>query len=92
MKNKSVLAIIAMAILATTVAVVSCKKEKHVQISNKEEQSSLCFDNMDEYLISFKKKLISAQKGSETLALNKPSATWGTCLTSTWAMPIILPM
>jgi hypothetical protein len=34
MKKNSVLAIIAMAILATTVAVVSCKKEKLEQTSN----------------------------------------------------------
>lgn len=80
MKNKSVLAIIAMAIMATTVAVVSCKKEKQVQISNKEEQSSLCFDNMDEYLISFKKKLISAQKGSETISLEQAQRDLGNLL------------
>lgn len=72
MKNsKSIIAIIALAIVATTVAFVSCKKEKQEQKSYNEEQSVQCSDNMDEYLISFKKKLLSAQKGEETISLEQ---------------------
>jgi hypothetical protein len=81
MKNtKSIIAIIVLAVLATAVAVVSCKKEKQELTSNKEEQSSLCFDNMDEYLISFKKKLLSAQKGDETISLEQAQRDLGNLL------------
>lgn len=62
-KSKTLIAIIAMVIVATAVAVVSCKKEKQEQKSNNVEQSVQNSDNMDEYLMSFKKKLLSAQKG-----------------------------
>jgi mannose/fructose/N-acetylgalactosamine-specific phosphotransferase system component IIC len=62
-KSKTLIAIIAMVIVATAVAVVSCKKEKQERKSNNVEQSVQNSDNMDEYLMSFKKKLLSAQKG-----------------------------
>ena len=79
-RSNSIIAIIGLVILTTTAAVVSCKKEKQVQTSNEKEQSSLCFDNMDEYLISFKKKLISAQKGSETISLEQAQRDLGNLL------------
>lgn len=81
MKNsKSIIAIIVLAILATAVAVVSCKKEKQEQASNNSEQNTPCFGNMDEYLISFKKKLLSSQKGEETISLEQAQHDLGNLL------------
>ena len=51
--------------------VVSCKKEKQEPLSNNTEQAVQSADNMDEYLISFKKKLLSAEKGGETISLEQ---------------------
>lgn len=80
MKKNSVLAIIAMAILATTVAVVSCKKEKLEQTSNIMEQSVQPSENMDAYLLSFKEKLLSAKKGGELLDLEEARLNLGNLL------------
>ena len=81
MKNsKSIIAIIVLAILATIVTVVSCKKEKQEQKSYNAEQSVQCSDNMDEYLISFKNKLLSAQKGEETISLEQAQRDLGNLL------------
>lgn len=79
-KSKTLIAIIAMVIVATTVAVVSCKKEKQEQAMNNEKQVALCYDNMDEYLMSFKKKLLSAQKGEETISLEQAQRDLGNLL------------
>lgn len=76
----SVIAFIALAILATAVAFVSCKKEKQEQTMNNGEQGALCYDNMDEYLISFKKKLLSAQKGEETISVEQAERNLGNLL------------
>jgi hypothetical protein len=81
MKNsKRFLAIIILAIVATVVTVVSCKKEKQEQKSYNAEQSVQCSDNMDEYLISFKNKLLSAQKGEETISLEQAQRDLGNLL------------
>lgn len=71
MKKNSILAIIAMAILATTVAIMSCKKEKQEQTVNNTEQSVQPSENMDSYLLSFKEKLLSAEKGGELISLEE---------------------
>lgn len=78
--SKSIIAIIVLAIVATTVAVVSCKKEKQEQTLNKVEQSAQHAENMDEYLISFKNKLLSAQKGEETISLEQAQRDLGNLL------------
>ena len=81
MKNsKSIIAIIVLAILATAVAIVSCKKEKQEQASINSEQNAPCFDNMDEYLISFKNRLLSAKKGEETISLEQAQRDLGNLL------------
>jgi hypothetical protein len=67
----SIIAIIGLAIVAIAVAFVSCKKEKQEQKSYNVEQSTQCFDNMDEYLLSFKEKLLSAEKGDELISLDQ---------------------
>lgn len=79
-KFNSIIAIIALAIVATAVAVVSCKKEMQEQAMNNEKQGGLCYDNMDEYLMSFKKKLLSAQKGEETISLEQAQRDLGNLL------------
>lgn len=81
MKKKSFFAICVMAVaLAATVTVVSCKKEKHDQNSNGNEQTVQTADNMDEYLMAFKKKLLSAEKGGETISLEQAERDLGNLL------------
>ncbi len=70
-KSKVILATITMAILAISMAVVSCKKEKQEQTQNNMEQSERSSENMDAYLLSFKEKLLSAEKGGELLSLEE---------------------
>ena len=76
----SIIAIIGLEIVAIIVAFVSCKKEKQEQKSNNVEQSVQNSDNMDEYLMSFKKKLLSAQKGEETISLEQAQRDLGNLL------------
>ena len=76
----SIIAIIGLAIVATAVAFVSCKKEKQEQKSYNVEQSTQCFDNMDEYLLSFKEKLLSAEKGNELISLDQAQRDLGNLL------------
>lgn len=80
MKKRNLFITIALVIVAATVAFVSCKKEKQEQKSNNVEQSAQSSDNMDEYLISFKKKLLSAQKGDETISLEQAQRDLGNLL------------
>ena len=69
--KKSFFYAICVMVLATIVAVVSCKKEKQDETTEKCEQCAQATDNMDEYLISFKKKLLSAEKGGETMSIEQ---------------------
>ena len=78
--TKTIIAIIALAIVATAVAIVSCKKEKQEQTSYTLEQSEQPSENMDAYLLSFKKKLLSAEKGSELLSLEEARLNLGNLL------------
>jgi len=78
--SKSIIAIIALAIVATTMVIASCKKEKQEQKSNNVEQSVQSSDNMDEYLMSFKRRLLSAQKGDETISLEQAQRDLGNLL------------
>ena len=71
--------VMAMATIASIVA-VSCKKEKQEPSSNNTEQALQSADNMDEYLISFKKKLLSAEKGGETIPLEQAQRDLGNLL------------
>lgn len=76
----SIIAILGLAIVAIAVAFVSCKKEKQEQKSYNVEQSVQNSDNMDEYLMSFKKRLLSAQKGEETIGLEQAQRDLGNLL------------
>ena len=80
--NKFLITIYAMVVTAIiSVAVVSCKKEKQEpSSSNNTERAVQSADNMDEYLISFKKKLLSAQKGDETISLEQAQRDLGNLL------------
>lgn len=68
---------ISFAILAVVVAafvsaiVVSCKKEKQEQVTSNLEQGVQSSENIDEYLISFKKRMLSATKGGESISLEQ---------------------
>lgn len=70
MKKNSILAIIAMAILATTVAIVSCKKEKQEQTSNKELSTSQ-LSEMDREMLAFGERLKSSGSVDETMPLEE---------------------
>lgn len=78
--HKLTFAIIVMAIVAIAVAVVSCKKEKQEQTANKMEQSAQPSENVDEYLISFKEKLLSSQKGDEIIGIEQAQLDLGNLL------------
>ena len=68
MKNKFITLCLAMLAIAS-IAVVSCKKESHSSDSRPSEKSVQKDDNMDERLTAFRNKLLSTEKGGETLSL-----------------------
>lgn len=77
MKKKLFFAILVMAVVTfASVAVVSCKKDNE----NNTEKKSASADPMNEYLASFKEKLLSAQKGEETLSLEQAQRDLGNLL------------
>lgn len=82
MKNKKLsLAVLIMAITAfVSVTVISCKKDRDEQRTTNKEQEIQSADNMDDYLISFKEKLLSAQKGGETVCLEQAQQDLGNLL------------
>lgn len=75
MKKNSVLAIIAMAILATTVAVVSCKKEKQEQTTNNDLVTSQ-LSEMDRAMLAFGERLKSSGNVDETMPLEEAIHTF----------------
>ena len=68
MKNKFITLCLAMLAIAS-ITVVSCKKESHSSDSRPSEKSVQKDDNMDERLTAFRNKLLSTEKGGETLSL-----------------------
>lgn len=85
MKNKKLsLAVLIMAISAfVSIAVVSCKKDRSERNTNKEQEIQSA-DNMDDYLISFKEKLLSAPKGGETIGIEQAQRDLGNLLNFTF--------
>ena len=80
-RRKFFIAILGMAVATIiSVAIVSCKKEKQGQISSNSEQTVQDVGNMDEYLMAFKKRLLSAQKGEETISLEQAQRDLGNLL------------
>ena len=80
MKKKNLFIATLLVVAATTVAVVSCKKEKQDQLLNNDVQAVESADNMDEYLMAFKKKLLTAEKGGETISLEQAERDLGNLL------------
>ena len=80
MKKSSLFITTLLVVAAVSAAVVSCKKEKQETTTNNTELAALAADNMDEYLISFKKKLLSAKKGEETISLEQAQRDLGNLL------------
>lgn len=81
MKRRFLFATLLM-VAAIMVAVVSCKKETQ---NNEKTENNTVFASaeivdMDEYLISFKEKLLSAQKGEEFISLKQASCDLGNLL------------
>ena len=75
------LAIIMMVVAAfISVAVVSCKKDNETTKSETQVDNMSSIDNMDEYLTSFKNKLLTAQKGEETISLEQAERDLGNLL------------
>ncbi len=79
MKTKKLfISIFVMAVVAfTLVTVVSCKKDNQ---NNNETTTATGIDPMNEYLASFKKKLLSAQKGEEFISLEQARRDMGNLL------------
>ena len=80
MKKRNLIITTLLVVAATAVATVSCKKEKQDQMLNNNEQVVQSIDNMDEYLMSFKKRLLSAEKGGETISLEQAERDLGNLL------------
>ena len=81
MKKSSRLLFAAMIIVALAATLfVGCKKEKDEKTTENAELSTLTNDNMDEYLMAFKKKLLSAEKGGETISLEQAERDLGNLL------------
>ena len=80
--RKLTLAILAMVVATVvSVAIVSCKKENESKMpENKACEMPASDMNMNEYLTSFKKRLLSAQKGEETLSLEQAQRDLGNLL------------
>ena len=77
-KSKAIIAITALAILATAVAVVSCKKDEQQDMSYSSSHLSATsnmrhIDDMGSYLKNFRKKMLESN-GNETLSLEE--AAW----------------
>lgn len=81
-KRNLTFAIFAMAVATIVLAAfVSCKKDSEPKTSeSKTSEMSASDSNMDEYLISFKKKLLSAQKAEETISLEQAQRDLGNLL------------
>lgn len=73
MKNKFFIIAAILLVATTTITIVSCKKDKQAENAAKNivlsENENV--DNMDEYLLSFKAKLLNATKGDETISLEQ---------------------
>lgn len=69
---------------AVAVAVVSCTKDKENTTKETTTTEKEVADNMDEYLMAFKKKLLSAQKGEETLILEQAIKDLGNSQLRLW--------
>lgn len=82
MKSRSIIITALLIAVSTTAIFVGCKKEK--QENQKEQKiettASPESENMDEYLISFKKELLSAQKGGESISLEQAQRDLGNLL------------
>ena len=79
-KFNFIFAIAMMVVAAASVAVVSCKKDTE----NAKSENPICevspIDDMGEYLTAFRSKLLSAQKGDETLTLEQAQRDFGNLL------------
>lgn len=80
MKTKNIFTITLMVIAACVVAVVSCTKEKTEKTAKGNDLLVIDADNMDDYLIAFKQKLLSAEKGEETIGLEQARLDLGNLL------------
>ena len=78
--SKKLFYAISVMVAALVVAVVSCKKDNETQKFETLINASEEIDNMDEYLISFKEKLLSAQKGEEFIGLEQARLDLGNLL------------
>jgi hypothetical protein len=73
MKRKQITLAAATIAVIATFAIVSCKKETNKQVTNNTSNliEQITANNMDDYLISLKKKMLSAEKSGETISLEQ---------------------
>lgn len=80
MKKTRFFIVTLLVVVTVSVAVVSCKKGNETTKANASENKTSIEKNMDEYLISFKKRLLSAQKGEETISKEQAQRDLGNLL------------
>ena len=80
MKKHNLLIATLLVVAAVSVSVVSCKKEKQDQVLNCDVTSVQPADNMNEYLKAFKQRLLSVEKGEETITLEQAQRDLGNLL------------
>ena len=81
MKKLSLIAICAMAVLAMTLAMGSCKKETQDNMTGSAVKPAVAFtpshiDDMDKYLKDFKKKMQQSANAKDGATLNLEEAAW----------------
>ena len=67
MKKSKLLFAIMLIVTSMGIIAISCNKEKNEESSNIIEKTTGNESNMDEYLTAFKEKLLSTEKGNETI-------------------------
>ncbi len=82
MKKRIFIIATLLVVAATAFAIVSCKKDSNRigQDNPSKDLVSQSPENMDEYLISFKKKLLSTQKSEETISVEQAQRDLGNLL------------
>ena len=82
MKNKFLILAALILVATTTSIIVSCNKETQQEESatNDINSTNSTPNNMDDYLLAFKQKMLSAQKGDETIYLEQACRELGNLL------------
>lgn len=78
--RKYIYAALLLVVAVVATVLVGCKKEKQENDTPEIEQNNQVWGNMDDYLISFKKRMLSAAKSGETISLEQAQRDLGNLL------------